>query len=614
LKCTISSPSRQLPPTRFFNRISSDESIDEEDTQQGGIAAARDVESILGLCSARGIPERMLRWHYRSRHHSLIAVSNQEFYGNELFIVPSPWTATADLGLKFGFVPNGVFDRGGTSTNRIEAKAVCVAVLAHVREYPDLSLGVAAFGIKQQIAILDELELLRRENPDCESFFNGHETEPFFVKNLENVQGDERDVIFVSVGYAKDASGFMAMSFGPLSVEGGERRLNVLITRAKKRCVVFSSITADDIDLERGRGRGVAALKTFLSFAQTGRLSIAAVTGEAEQSPFEEAVRHAIQSLGHEVHPQVGIAGFFIDLAVVDRDTPGRYLLGIECDGATYHSSRSSRDRDRLRQAVLEEHGWIIHRIWSTDWFQRPVDELRKVVAAIDDAKRKLTPGQEEPHREGVEENSEPTTPETVREDPDAYGSDFLAALAIPYIEARFEVQRAIDIPVMSTRGLAEIVFKVVQIEGPIHEDELVTRTRELWGLQRAGGRIQQAVTKAIRMLLSTGRCQSEASCLCVPDLPIVVRSRATVGSPGLRKPEMLPPQEIRTAILAIADATHGIRSDELHTAAARIFGFKATSDSMRGIFDAQMRWLVNRGDLVESSGVLRRLTASTSS
>jgi very-short-patch-repair endonuclease len=308
------------------------------------------------------LPQTMLRWHYRSRHHSLIAVSNREFYENKLFIVPSPHLVVAGLGLAFRFVEGGTYDRGQSGTNRVEARLVCRAILDHARKQPGQSLGVAAFSMRQKQAIEDELELLRREQPDLESFFHAHPHEPFFVKNLENVQGDEREVIFISVGYGPDTSGYIAMNFGPLSNEGGERRLNVLISRAKRRCVVFSSLRADDIDLARVTGQGVRCLKAFLQFAETGRLAVAERTVREEDSPFEEAVRRAVESLGYEVHPQVGVAGFFVDFGVLDPAKRGRYLLGIECDGAAYHSSRSARDRDRLRQAVLEDHGWIIQR------------------------------------------------------------------------------------------------------------------------------------------------------------------------------------------------------------------------------------------------------------
>jgi very-short-patch-repair endonuclease len=239
----------------------------------------------------------------------------------------------------------------------------------HAREAPGRTLGVATFSVAQRQAIQNELEILRREHPDTEEFFGRGASEPFFVKNLENIQGDERDVILISLGYGRTKEGFISMSFGPLNSDGGERRLNVLISRAKLRCEVFSSITGDDIDLSRSKGRGVAALKMFLSFAQTGKLGIAEETGRDADSIFEEQVAARLTALGHDVKTQIGTAGFFVDLAVSDPKKPGRFVLGIECDGAQYHSSRSARDRDRLRQNVLEAHGWVLHRIWSTDWF-----------------------------------------------------------------------------------------------------------------------------------------------------------------------------------------------------------------------------------------------------
>lgn len=604
---------KQLPPTRFFNRITSNyDSIGEdEDEEQPLLVEGQDFESILKLCSARGLPDKMLRWHYRSRHHSLIAVSNHEFYEDKLFIVPSPYSAAAGLGLKFKHVPGGVFDSCESKTNRVEAKAICKAVIEHARMNPKHSLGVAAFSIPQQQAILDELELLRRENPDTEVFFSAHSTEPFFVKNLENVQGDERDVIFISVGYGKNAHGYMAMRFGPLGAEGGERRLNVLISRAKRLCEVFSSITADDIDLERASGRGVAALKTFLSFAQTGRLSIAQRSGNEEDSPFEEAVRRSVESLGYEVHPQVGVAGFFIDLAVVDRQCQGRYLLGIECDGAAYHSSRSARDRDRLRQAVLEDHGWIIHRVWSTDWFQRPSEQLKKIEAALQRAKTVI---------DETQEHSAPTVSgglavesedEIERETAIELQSNGLAELTTPYKEVRLEVPARVEPHELQTKDLASIVACIVEQEGPIHEDEILNRVRDLWGFGRAGTRIQDAVAKAIRSVLVTKRCTREDGFLIVPNATILVRNRESVSSSTLRKPEMLPPSEVRAAILAVIDAGHGAMKQEIPTAVARMFGFKATGAQLRSVIEAQANRLIRQEDIAQINGMLQRIDKS---
>lgn len=600
--------SKQLPPTRFFSRITSGEELVDEDEGGPQAAEAQDLESILGLCRARGLPEKMLRWHYRSRHHSLIAVSNHEFYEDGLFIVPSPYSVAAELGLVFRHVPEGVFDSGGSGTNRVEAKAICRAVVEHARSKPNLSLGVAAFSVRQQQAILDELELIRREDPGLEAFFAAHPAEPFFVKNLENVQGDERDVIFISVGYGRDVHGYMAMRFGPLSNEGGERRLNVLISRAKRRCVIFSSITADDIDLARASGRGVAALKTFLTFAQTGRLSVPKQTGKEEQSPLEEAVRCGVESLGYEVHTQVGVAGFFIDLAVLWRERQGRYLLGIECDGAAYHSSRSARDRDRLRQAVLEDHGWIIHRIWSTDWFQRPSEQLKKLEAALERAKASIGEMPEEP-RIVVEEVE--ADAEIERETTPAGSSDVLSQLSLPYKEARFEVPKSCEPHELQTKDLAVIVAQIVELEGPIHEDEIVNRVRDLWGYSRAGARIQDAVAKAIRAVLVTKRCRREDAFLSVQGAAMVVRNRETVSSLALRKPEMLPPAELRVAIRAVIEAGHGALGKEIPTAVARVLGFRSTGAQLRAVIQGQVDRLLRDGEIGEVNGLLQRVARS---
>jgi very-short-patch-repair endonuclease len=372
---------KQLPPTAFFDTLLTSDDGDAEDSP------AVDVDSILELGMRQNLPQRMLRWHYRSRHHSLIAVSNHEFYDDRLYIAINPEDKPAGKGLKFRHVPDGVYDRGGSAANRREAQVVADAIMDHARNCPDKTLGVGAFSLAQRNAILDELEIRRRREPGLEAFFSEARQDPFFVKNLESIQGDERDVIFLSVGYGRDQNGRITMNFGPLSAQKGERRLNVLITRARERCEVFSSIMADDINLVQATGHGPRAFKTFLKYAQTGLLEATAPPRNDYDSEFEKAVAKAVVKQGYEVHSQVGVAGFFIDLAVVDPQKSGRYLLGIECDGASYHSSLSARDRDRLRQEVLENQGWIIHRIWSTDWFKQPDNQFKRTLAAIEAAK-----------------------------------------------------------------------------------------------------------------------------------------------------------------------------------------------------------------------------------
>ncbi|MCW2247705.1 very-short-patch-repair endonuclease [Azospirillum fermentarium] len=592
---------RQLPPTRFFSRMIAGDSGEEED----GGASVADMESILGLCHARGLPQRMLRWHYRSRHQSLIAVSNSQFYENRLFIVPSPYSVEAGMGLRLHHLPHGVYDSGNTGTNAVEAKAVAEAIIRHAKEQPGLSLGVATFSIKQRRAILDEVERLRRLNPDTEPFFTARPDEPFFVKSLENIQGDERDVILISVGYGRNAQGSMAMRFGPLSSEGGERRLNVLISRAKRRCEVFASITDEDIDTERGKGKGVFAFKLFLHFARTGRLNMAVATDREHDSVFEEQVAKALQALGHDVHPQVGLAGFFIDLAIADPERPGRFVLGIECDGASYHSSRSARDRDRLRQAVLEDHGWIIHRIWSTDWFQRPQEQLRKLVAAIDAAKAELDArieGSAARHARAV-----PIEIVTIdRHDVTEVGLAPDAGGARPYQEASLSVpSQTYELHDVPLGLMTDLVVGVVAAEGPVHRDEIVTRLRTLWGLQRAGGRIQTAVERGIGAALRAERLNRAGNFYNLPGATVNVRDRSAVNSNTLRKPEMLPPDEIQSAAVLFTKSNLGATRDELIQGMARLFGFKSTSAQLRIVLHEHVDLLLKIGLLEQSSDLI---------
>ena len=384
----------QLPPTDFFDKVVK---ADDEDAEENPVD---NIDSILDLFYAKNAPRRMLRWHYRSRHESLITVSNSEFYDNQLIIFPSPDTTREEVGLIYHHHPDTVYDRGGSRTNREEARIVAERVIEHARSQPHLTLGVATFSASQMTAIQDQLETLRWGDPSCETFFNAHPQEPFFVKNLENVQGDERDVIFISIGYGRDANGHLTMNFGPLTQDGGERRLNVLITRARRRCEVFTNLTADDIDLSRTNARGVEVLKRYLKYAETGKSDIAILTGRGADSPFEEEVADALRGLDYQVDHQIGSAGYFIDLGVKDPERPGRYLLGIECDGATYHSAQSARDRDRLRQWVLEDKGWCIHRIWSTDWFNSPDRALTRVVEAIEAARVHVPPSESPPEND----------------------------------------------------------------------------------------------------------------------------------------------------------------------------------------------------------------------
>lgn len=377
----ITGDNKQLPPTSFFNsQIEVDEEfIDEEDED-----VYESFESILDE-SLLFMPQLSLKWHYRSKQESLIAFSNREIYNNELYTFPNAIQGEND-GVSFVHVEDGVYDRGKSNRNLKEAEVVANLVFNHFKHKPHRSLGIIAFSQTQQEAIRDKLYQLRDDMPEFERFFDESKFESFFIKNLENVQGDERDTIILSVGYGKDSNGTIYYNFGPLNKEGGHRRLNVAVSRAKMELITVSSILDIDLDDTKLNKRGPQLLKAYLSYSKNGG-EFSHNTGIQNNgffdSPFEEDVYKTLEEKGLHLHTQVGSSGYRIDLAVVDPDYPGKYLLGIECDGATYHSSKTARDRDRLRQSVLESLGWKIERIWSQDWVKRKNDIANSIVEKV---------------------------------------------------------------------------------------------------------------------------------------------------------------------------------------------------------------------------------------
>ncbi len=372
---------KQLPPTSFFERVIDD---NEEDP-----TTIEESESILDATLPM-FPIRRLRWHYRSQHESLIAFSNHSFYDGNLVLFPSPYKKTDAYGVRYERIQNGCFVN---RRNREEAKVIAEAVREHFRLRTKESLGVAAMSAEQRLQIESAIEILAKEDSMFQEWLeeDGRRDDPLFIKNLENVQGDERDVIFISMTYGpKEPNGKVFQRFGPINSEVGWRRLNVLFTRAKKRMHVFSSMGSEDIVADSSTKRGVKALRDFLAYCETGILHTnEQETARLPDSDFEIAVMAALQDKGFECLSQVGVAGFFIDIAVLDPGNPGRYLMGIECDGATYHSAKSTRDRDRLRQKILERLGWRIRRIWSTDWFKNPHAELQPIIRELNSLKTK---------------------------------------------------------------------------------------------------------------------------------------------------------------------------------------------------------------------------------
>ncbi len=528
---------RQMPPTQFFQRMTGED----EPTSGGDAVAARDVESVLGLCNARGVPSAMLRWHYRSRHESLIAFSNEAFYGGRLCVLPSPKARSAALGLSLVKV-----DVDAKDADNVEAKAVAEAVIRHARETPRDTLGVAAFSMDQRDAIMDAVEAARRASPETEAFFAAHPAEPFFIKNLENVQGDERDAIFISVGFVREAGKALRMNFGPVSAKGGERRLNVLVTRAKKRCVVFSDITADDIDLTRSDGvGGEAALKSFLAFAAGNAAAPRAGAG-GDAAPLAALIGDAVTKAGKQAVPRVGLAGLFLDVAAKDG---ADYVLGIEADAGDWAALRCARDRERGRDAALSGMGWKLARAWSLAWLARPEAEAARIAALLGAAPTAAAP--------------EMAAPDT--------------GLAAPYAAADIAVPDGVAIPDVPFATLAEIVAGIVTAEAPVHGEVVAERLRLLFKRESLAAADLAAIAQAQKLARQLHGLMEEGGFWRAEGSIIAPRNRRDCPA-LLRRPSMVAPAEIEVAAARLITAVPVATEGELAAGVQRLLGLDTSA------------------------------------
>jgi hypothetical protein len=602
---------RQLPPTTFFDALLEEREDDAEALDLG------DLESVLDLFGARGAKQAWLAWHYRSRHESLIALSNQAFYDGRLRVFPSPDVGREDTGVVLRHVGAGVYDRGRSRTNAVEARAVAEAVADHAVRRPQLTLGVATFAAPQAEAIEREVARVAAGSPALEAFLAAHPLEPFFVKNLETVQGDERDVILVSVGYGRDGAGRLVHHFGPLNQAGGERRLNVLITRARVRCEVFASVTDEDLDPERCTTAGLRALRAYLAFARTGLLARPAPSAPAASSAassrdgasFEDAVARALEARGHALRRRLGGAGTALDVAIADPDRPGRMLLGVEADGAGYRGLRSARERDRLRPAVLEGLGWRLHRVWSVDWARDPARAAARIERAAGAALRGGSAGDGGgvAPRRGVTGNDGEGS--ASGEGVERQGSrDWAAA-------ARAQAYVLAALPRLpydgSTLGraapqvIAVWLRQVVEAEGPVHLQDAIRRVLQAAGASRGGPRIRERLEAACALAVDLGWFDRDGDHLVPTGFdPATVRPRDRAGLEGRdRDFGRVHPAEIDAAILEVVRVGHGAEPDEIPVAAARLLGFGRTTAAAQRAVAERVEGLVTAGRLTRHGG-----------
>lgn len=584
----VAGDQKQLPPSSFFMSIGAD---DEDTYDEEGL---EDFESVLDLCKgAGGLRSLPLRWHYRSEHEALITYSNHRFYGGDLYTFPGPIQESPDLGIEVIHV-DGVYRRGGQRDNPIEAQEIVDRVLFHRRNYPDLTLGVVTFSAAQEDAIVAELERRSASHPELTGLLSDDRLHGFFVKNLENVQGDERDIILFSVGYGPDENGKFTVQMGPLTKAGGWRRLNVAITRARRRVEVITSVLPGDFPSEV-KADGVRHLKAYLDFGVRGPAALALdlqeSLGDAE-SVLEEEVLRTIRSWGYEAVPQVGLAGYRIDIGVRDLADRSRFVLGVECDGAMYHSSKVARDRDRLRQSVIEGLGWKVHRIWGIAWFRDRTGQEARLQAAIEAAI----------NGRGSRSSSASTVarPEVTVEEVDF---DASPDWATEYVCAKPEAPRRwMEMHDSGARPeLRRMIEEVLAVEAPVHEERVLRVVREAWGVGRSGARIKAAFDDAVSDLVARGVCErgldgflrgaEEFASIRVPN-PIKPETIRTVSQ--------VPSEELENAVYWMVSDAHSIGLAEIRQHVARLFGWNRTgSEISNGVEDA-VDHLVETGYLVE--------------
>lgn len=596
---------RQLPPTRFFDSIVEEISENANDRYDTGIT---DVESILHQCR-QSFPVKQLKWHYRSRHESLIAISNQEFYENDLLIFPSPFDNTEHLGLKFVHIPHSVYARGKSSANRIEAESVVQAAFEHYRQHPEKSLGIGTFNMSQQQTILDEVERQLHASPEMNEYFASTREEHFFVKNLETIQGDERDTIFLSIGYGKDAEGKLYRNFGPLNHEGGERRLNVLITRAREKCVVFSNFKASDLTLDVNAPFGTKALKTFLDYAEHRNIIEKESIDIDTNSTFEDGIYDFLVKNGFDVQRQVGCAEYRVDLGILDPKIPGSYIIGIECDGRQYRNAPVARDRDRLRQQVLKGLGWKLHRVWSMEWYQHRETTERRLLDKIERAKtdshmtqHKTIPDIiEDPPLERETKEEVELIPEVDPEsEPTINNYTICEDLGMPIVG---------ELHLQSMTTLAKLVTKVVSVESPVHIEIVIMRIRTLWGLGKAGNRIRTAIESGVKEAEKNNQIRRSSDFLwSIDPEEIKVRLR--------QKPKInwICDEEIFEAITYVISQQGAISQDALISESVKLFGYKATSSTIAEYVNRIVNEKIEDGNLLlASNGMVQHPIDSTS-
>ena len=574
---------KQMPPTSFFASVQ----VDEEEAQYD------DLESILDDCIALSIPSRYLTWHYRSKHESLIAFSNSEYYEGKLHTFPSVDDRLSKVSL---VKVDGTYDKGKSRCNQEEAEAIVHEIIRRLQSPEDAgkSIGVVSFSQVQQHLIEDILLEELGKHPDLEQKAFQCE-EPIFVKNLENVQGDERDIILFSIGYGPDEEGRVSMNFGPLNNQGGERRLNVAVSRARYEMMIFSTLRAEQIDLRRSQAKGVEGLKKFLEFAEKGNRALPVIPNGSENE--QSIVNHIAEELrrhNFEVDTWVGRSCFKIDLAVLHPQHPEQYLLGILCDGKNYYETKTTRDREIVQPNVLRSLDWNLMRIWSVDWFENK----DKVIARILERLQQLLKGEEESEAETA---AKPTMTFNVAQEKAVVQTNNREKeyqfAQLPKVKGNPTLDKALAQPSRIRKQLQDIL----EVEQPATHNLLCKRIAELWGI-RVSPRLQAAVDDA---LIGSYIDMTDS------DVQAYWRTKeASLDYPYYRTNSNrdvsdIPLIEIMNAVRYAVEQQVSIPQADLLRSATRLLGFARKGASIESQISRAIQKLISNGVLVVNDGIV---------
>ncbi len=573
---------KQLPPTSFF----ASNSVDEENYEK------EDLESVLDDCLALSMPQKHLLWHYRSRHESLIAYSNAKYYENKLYTFPSP----DDLVSEVSWVHvDGFYDKGASKQNKAEAQAVVEEISRRLAdpELRKLSIGVVTFSMPQQNLIDDMLADAFRSNPQLEQWAN-EMYEPLFIKNLENVQGDERDVILFSIGYGPDKEGKVSMNFGPLNRDGGWRRLNVAISRARRKMIVYSVITPDMIDLSRTRADGVEGLKGFLEFAAKGRGALAERGGQlSREDDFGQIIAQELCRLGYSVKCGVGCSDYKVDAAVVNPDDSSAYILGINCGGKSSFEKGTARDRCVSQPSVLKGLGWNVMNVHILDWLDNREKTIEKIRAEIENALEQYrnAPDEEMPEEPQVK-------PEIVFETEEIKPLSELCQEYVPYETETHGTSETFTEE--NSAKIVKCIKSVLKSEAPVSHDELAKKVFACWGITRAGS----AMKKTFEAALSKSEAfVSESGFVWISQEQSASYSecRAVCNDENKRSMDDIAPEEIANGIRLIMSRQLAMDRSDLLRETAHLFGFTRMGTVIETAVSLGMKTARSRGDITFS-------------